>query len=127
MLDADALLWGGDAHLTLSFAPDGTEIAGLSSSLFSTFNAVAPTDQWQEAILQPFRPGPHRPTEASASWLTAAPSSAAQAPRAAMRGSAISALAQLLSLRERSPSPFLPATYFQGLGWETSSSTAMRR
>lgn len=55
MLDADALLWGGDAHLTLSFAPDGTEIAGLSSSLFSTFNAVAPTDQWQEAILRAFQ------------------------------------------------------------------------
>ena len=55
MLDADALLWGGDAHLTLSFAPDGTQIAGLSSSLFATFNAVAPTDQWQEAILRAFQ------------------------------------------------------------------------
>ena len=55
LLDADALLWGGDAHLTLSFAPDGTQVAGVSSSLFSTFNAVAPSEQWQETILRTFQ------------------------------------------------------------------------
>jgi len=55
MLDADALLWGGDAHLTLSFAADGTQVAGVSSSLFSTLNAMAPADQWQETILRAFQ------------------------------------------------------------------------
>ncbi|MBL9163057.1 MAG: cadherin-like domain-containing protein [Planctomycetaceae bacterium] len=55
LLDADALLWGGDAHLTLSFAPDGTQVAGVSSSLFSTLNAVAPSEQWQETILRAFQ------------------------------------------------------------------------
>lgn len=55
MLDADALLWGGDAHLTLSFAPDGTSVGGASSSLYSTLNAIAPADQWQETILRAFQ------------------------------------------------------------------------
>jgi hypothetical protein len=55
MLDADALLWGGDAHLTLSFAPDGTSIGGASSSLYSTLNAMASVDQWQETILRAFQ------------------------------------------------------------------------
>jgi hypothetical protein len=41
--------------LTLSFAPDGTKIAGLDSSLFSTFGALGSTEQWQEAILRAFQ------------------------------------------------------------------------
>jgi hypothetical protein len=55
MMDADALLWGGDAHLSISFAPDGTKIGGANSSLFSSLNAVAPTADWQGAILQAFQ------------------------------------------------------------------------
>jgi hypothetical protein len=54
-LDAKGLLYGGDAHLTLSFAEDGTNIAGLESSLFSTFGALGSTEQWQEAILRAFQ------------------------------------------------------------------------
>ena len=54
-LDADGLLYGGDAYLTLSFAEDGTNIAGLESSLFSTFGALGSTEQWQEAILRAFQ------------------------------------------------------------------------
>src|SRR4051812_20253040 len=55
MMDANALLWGGDAHLSISFAPDGTKIGGVSSSLFSSFNAVSGTADWQGAILQAFQ------------------------------------------------------------------------
>lgn len=55
MLDSDALPWGGDAHLSLSFAPDGTHIAGLASTMFASLNAIAPTQEWQAAILRAFQ------------------------------------------------------------------------
>jgi hypothetical protein len=55
VLAADALPWGGDAHLTLSFAPDGTNIAGIESNLFASFNALAPTESWQAEILRAFQ------------------------------------------------------------------------
>lgn len=44
--------WPNAAHLTLSFAPDGTAVDGAPSALFQTFNAVAPTSNWQLEILR---------------------------------------------------------------------------
>ena len=35
--------WPDNRHITLSFVPDGTRVAGSQSSLFRTLNAVAPT------------------------------------------------------------------------------------
>src|SRR5688572_27167120 len=47
--------WPDGAHLTLSFVPDGTQVAGNSSSLFSTLNAVAPTSVWEREIVRAFQ------------------------------------------------------------------------
>jgi Big-like domain-containing protein len=55
LLDADGFLTGTDVHLTLGFAADGTDIAGQASSLAATFDAIAPTAVWQEAILRAFQ------------------------------------------------------------------------
>jgi hypothetical protein len=46
------LPWPDPSHLTLSFAPDGTQIAGQTSSLFATLNAQEPTAVWQADILR---------------------------------------------------------------------------
>ena len=54
-LDAAGFLTGNDVHLTLSFAADGTQIAGQSNQLASLFNAIAPTNVWQESILTAFQ------------------------------------------------------------------------
>src|SRR5438067_10264064 len=47
--------WDDPSHLTLSFAPDGTAIAGHTSTLFQTLNAQMPTATWQREILQSFQ------------------------------------------------------------------------
>lgn len=45
--------WGDPAHLTLSFAPDGTAAAaGTTSNLFAALDARMPRAQWQGAILR---------------------------------------------------------------------------
>jgi hypothetical protein len=44
--------WSDPRHLTLSFAPDGTQIAGHTSNLFQSLNAEMPTAVWQGAILK---------------------------------------------------------------------------
>ncbi len=44
-----------DTNLSLSFAPDGTEIAGQPSSLAATFNTVASESEWQSAVLRAFQ------------------------------------------------------------------------
>jgi hypothetical protein len=44
--------WPDPTHLTLSFAPDGTQVAGQQSELFQILNAQQPTAQWQGAILR---------------------------------------------------------------------------
>ncbi|MGE3819936.1 MAG: matrixin family metalloprotease, partial [Isosphaeraceae bacterium] len=38
------------SRITYSFVPDGTNIGGLSSNLYATLNAVAPTATWQTAF-----------------------------------------------------------------------------
>src|SRR5260370_29672015 len=47
--------WANPAHLTLSFAPDGTVLNGAPSNLFSTLNHVASTAQWQQVVLKAFQ------------------------------------------------------------------------
>lgn len=47
--------WQDPSHLTLSFAPDGTTIAGHTSSLFQTLDAQQQTTAWQQQILQAFQ------------------------------------------------------------------------
>ena len=54
LLDADGVIWGADARLTLSFAPDGTQVVSDSSALFAQMDALAPRNQWQSAILRGF-------------------------------------------------------------------------
>jgi len=44
------LPWPLPTYLTLSFAPDGTPIAGAPSSLFRLLNAQAPTSTWEGVI-----------------------------------------------------------------------------
>lgn len=47
--------WPEIDHLTLSFAPDGTEVAGQISTLHQSLRSVMPDEQWQLAILQAFQ------------------------------------------------------------------------
>ncbi len=47
--------WKDPSHLTLSFAPDGTAIAGHVSSLSATLDRQMPTATWQRSILQAFQ------------------------------------------------------------------------
>jgi predicted Zn-dependent protease len=47
--------WRDPQHLTLSFAPDGTAIAGHQNSLFQTLDAYQATADWQREILQAFQ------------------------------------------------------------------------
>lgn len=44
--------WSDAQHLTLSFVPDGTAIAGHQSDLFATMNAQRPTMAWEREILR---------------------------------------------------------------------------
>lgn len=57
LLRADVgLPWHDPMHLTLSFAPDGTQIAGDSSDLFQTIDAQFPTAAaWEGVITQAFQ------------------------------------------------------------------------
>ncbi len=54
-LSSDGIVWGSSAYLTLSFAPDGTDVAGQQSTLFSTFDEVAQEAVWQEAVQRAFQ------------------------------------------------------------------------
>ena len=54
-LDGEGVLLGGDAHLSLSFAPDGTLIAGTSSALFEKFGGIASEAEWQSEVLRAFQ------------------------------------------------------------------------
>jgi predicted Zn-dependent protease len=47
--------WPNPAHLTLSFAPDGTMVGNQPSQLFHLLNASAPTAAWQGTILRAFQ------------------------------------------------------------------------
>jgi hypothetical protein len=47
--------WSDPSHLTLSFVPDGTPIAGHTSSLFQMLDALEPPAVWQGEILRAFQ------------------------------------------------------------------------
>jgi hypothetical protein len=44
--------WSNPGHLTLSFAPDGTQIDGQSSTLFATLDAHQPQAAWQAIVMR---------------------------------------------------------------------------
>jgi predicted Zn-dependent protease len=48
-------LWSDPSHLTLSFAPDGTNISGASSNLFSSLSLSASSAAWEQTILRAFQ------------------------------------------------------------------------
>ena len=47
--------WHDATHLSISFVPDGTSIAGHPSDLFQTLDAREPTAVWQQEILRAFQ------------------------------------------------------------------------
>ena len=47
--------WPDPGHLTLSFAPDGTNAGGAPSGLFNLLNAQDSTPNWETAILRAFQ------------------------------------------------------------------------
>ncbi len=46
---------GNAPYLTLSFAPDGTDVGGRSSQLFADMNGLGETSAWQDAISSAFQ------------------------------------------------------------------------
>jgi len=44
--------WSDSSHLTISFAPDGTSAAGLTSGLAAALDAQMPTAAWRATILR---------------------------------------------------------------------------
>ncbi len=55
VLDGNPSIGLAEPYLTLSFAPDGTDVAGQPSELAATFDQLAPTTLWQDAILRAFQ------------------------------------------------------------------------
>ncbi|MGE3803560.1 MAG: matrixin family metalloprotease [Gemmataceae bacterium] len=49
------LAWPDPQHLTLSFAPDSTELLGANSQLFHLLDAMATRADWQTEILRAFQ------------------------------------------------------------------------
>ena len=52
--------WPDAQHLSLSFAPDQTQVIDQSSTLFKTLNAQFKTTNpaaWEQVILRAFKPG----------------------------------------------------------------------
>lgn len=47
--------WGDPSHLTISFAPNGTQIANHDSNLFAVLNSSFATAVWQKEILRAFQ------------------------------------------------------------------------
>jgi len=55
LLTAWGIPWPDATHLTLSFAPDGTNVGGQSSVLFQTLDALGPPSAWEGEILRAFQ------------------------------------------------------------------------
>ena len=55
MLTAEGLAWSSLPELTVSFAPDGTNVAGHSSTLFAEFDSTFGDTVWQDTILRAFQ------------------------------------------------------------------------
>jgi hypothetical protein len=47
--------WINPTHLTLSFAPDGTNVTGQGSGLFSLLNSTGATAPWEQTILSAYQ------------------------------------------------------------------------
>ena len=47
--------WPDADHLTLSFAPDGTDVGGTRSNLFGTLGAAMPAGVWQQEVVRAFQ------------------------------------------------------------------------
>jgi hypothetical protein len=47
--------WSDATNLTVSFAPDGTQVGGQTSALFSTMGNIANTAAWEQTILDAFQ------------------------------------------------------------------------
>src|SRR5688500_17649034 len=47
--------WPDASHLTLSFAPDGTQVGPNASNLFASLNAIGPTALWQREVVRAFQ------------------------------------------------------------------------
>ncbi|HKB05452.1 MAG TPA: hypothetical protein VKD90_24720, partial [Gemmataceae bacterium] len=45
--------WPDPGHLTLSFAPDGTDVQGQASALFAELDALGP--EWRTEVLRAFQ------------------------------------------------------------------------
>jgi hypothetical protein len=48
-------VWNDTSQLTLSFVPDGTDVAGAPSDLYSTLSHLGTPQEWKEAILRGFQ------------------------------------------------------------------------
>jgi len=55
LLDAGGSLSGDAPQLTLSFADDGTHVAGMSNQLHAAFAELGPPHQWQGALMTAFQ------------------------------------------------------------------------
>ena len=53
LLDADGVPWAAP-NLTVSFAPDGTNVAGFESTLFQKLDSLTDQSLWQDAIVRGF-------------------------------------------------------------------------
>ena len=82
--------WGDARNLTLSFVPDGTVIAGHSSTLFQTLDATGRRLSGSRPSCGRFRRGPSTRTSISAWCRTAASRWESRAIHNTIRGSAIS-------------------------------------
>jgi hypothetical protein len=49
--DSEGVVWGDSPYLTVSFAPDGTNVAGQASQLFSSLNRITSEANWQQSIV----------------------------------------------------------------------------
>src|SRR5215510_6824915 len=49
---ANGGVWPHPELVTVSFMPDGTDVGGVPSNLFSTMNARWPTATWQREVLK---------------------------------------------------------------------------
>lgn len=49
--DSEGVVWGESPYLSVSFVPDGTQVAGQSSQLFSSLNQIATPPEWQQAVI----------------------------------------------------------------------------
>ncbi len=55
LLDAEGLAWSDAPDLTISFAPDGTEVGPYTSALYASLESVGAENVWQDKLLDAFQ------------------------------------------------------------------------